>query len=216
MTLGQGYPRRERLAAFVDLLLEANRRVNLTAARTPEAAWEHVADSLTLAPFVRGDLVDVGSGGGFPAIPLAIVCGVRVTLIEAIAKKAAFLRATLESLHLEGEVVTGRAESLAHEPAYRERFETATARAVASAPAVLELTLPLLRIGGRAVLQRGRMDDAERHAAESAALMLGGAVSMEHSLDGERRLLIVEKGASTAQRFPRRVGVPERKPLCFT
>lgn len=209
--------RRDRLAAYAELLLSANRRVNLTAARTSEAVWEHIEDSLTVVPYVaEGELVDIGSGGGFPAIPLAIVCGVRVTLIEAIAKKAAFLRSALADLELEGEVLVGRAESIAHESAYRERFATATARAVASAPAVLEFTLPLLRAGGRAVLQRGRMDEAELRAVEAAAPMLGGGPPLEQVLEGERRLLVIEKRTPTPIRFPRRVGVPERKPLCFT
>lgn len=208
--------RRERMDAFVELLLEANARVNLTAARTPEAVWEHIEDSLTVLPFVRGELVDVGSGGGFPAIPLAIACGVRVTLIEAVAKKAAFLRAALGALGVEGEVVTARVETLAHDAGYRERFETATARALASAPAVLELTLPLLRIGGQAVLQRGKMDEGEWRAVAAAAPMLGGGEPREYPLTGERRLLVIEKRAASPARFPRRPGVPERKPLCFT
>ncbi|TAM88643.1 16S rRNA (guanine(527)-N(7))-methyltransferase RsmG [bacterium] len=209
--------RHDRLAVYAELLLSANRRVNLTAARTSAAVWEHIEDSLTVAPYVvEGELVDIGSGGGFPAIPLAIVCGVRVTLIEAIAKKATFLRSALTELGLEGEVLIGRVESIAHESAYRERFATATARAVASAPAVLEFTLPLLRAGGRAVLQRGRMDEAELRAVEAASPMLGGGPPVEQALEGERRLLVIEKRAPTPIRFPRRVGVPQRKPLCFT
>ncbi|TAM75281.1 16S rRNA (guanine(527)-N(7))-methyltransferase RsmG [bacterium] len=209
--------RRDRLAAYVELLLSANRSVNLTAARTPEAVWEHIEDSLTVAPYIaKGELVDVGSGGGFPAIPLAIVCEVRVTLIEAVAKKAAFLRSALTELGLEGEILVGRAETIAHEAAYRERFATATARAVASAPAVLEFTLPLLRVGGRAVLQRGRMGEVELRAVEAASPMLGGGPPVETALEGEHRLLVIEKLAMTPVRFPRRVGVPQRKPLCFT
>ncbi|TAM60983.1 16S rRNA (guanine(527)-N(7))-methyltransferase RsmG [bacterium] len=207
----------DRLQAFAALLLEANKHVNLTSARTLEAIWGHIEDSLSVAPYLaEGELIDVGSGGGFPAIPLAIVSGVRITLVEAIGKKAAFLRAALDELGLAGEVVVGRAESVGHAPAQRERYATATARAVASAPAVLEMTLPLLRVGGRAVLQRGRLDEAERRAVEAAAPMLGGAAPREQLLAGERRLLVVEKSAPTPVRFPRRVGVPERKPLCFT
>ncbi|MDE2573288.1 MAG: class I SAM-dependent methyltransferase, partial [bacterium] len=162
---------------------------------------------------------DVGSGGGFPALPLAIVCGVRVTLIEALAKKAAFLRSAMSALGVAGEVVTGRAESIAHDPAYRERFATATARAVSSAPAVLELTLPFLRVGGRAVLQRGKMEEAERRALAAAAPMLGGGQPLEYPLyplGGDRRLVVIEKCAPAPGRFPRRAGVPGRKPLCFT
>ncbi len=113
---------RERLDAFATFLLEANRNVNLTAARDREAVWEHIEDSLTLAPYVRGPLIDIGSGGGFPAIPLEIVTGVEMTLIESLEKKARFLRAAAERFSLPISVEARRAEEAAHDPALRERF----------------------------------------------------------------------------------------------
>ncbi|MGH7660899.1 MAG: 16S rRNA (guanine(527)-N(7))-methyltransferase RsmG, partial [Vulcanimicrobiaceae bacterium] len=148
----------ERLARYGELLLEANRRVNLTAARTADAIAEQIADAFVLAPLIRGSLVDVGAGGGLPGIPLAILCGVSVTLIDATAKKVAFLRDALNALQLEGEAVTGRAETLGRDPRFRGQFAHATARAVGSAPTVLELTLPFVAEGGSALLQRGRID----------------------------------------------------------
>lgn len=207
---------RERLDAFATFLLEANRNVNLTAARDREAVWEHIEDSLTLAPYVRGPLIDIGSGGGFPAIPLEIVTGVEMTLIESLEKKARFLRAAAERFSLPISVEARRAEEAAHDPALRERFACATARAVASGPAVLELTVPFLAPGGRALVQRGTLEERERQAMHDAALVLGARVSDEIVLSGERRLVIVEKLAATAARFPRRVGVPVKRPLCFT
>lgn len=203
-----------RLAAYGALLLSATARTNLTAARTPEALVPHLLDALTLVPFVRGRLVDVGSGGGLPGVPLALATGQPVTLIEAVAKKAAFLESALAALGLEGEVRTGRAEVLGHEPALRERFGTATARAVGSAPTVAELTLPFLAPGGLALLQRGALAAAEREATADAAPMLGGALVAEYPLEGERRILILEKQHPTPQRFPRRNGIPEKRPLC--
>ncbi len=104
---------------------------------------------------------------------------------------------------------------VAHDPRYRERYGAATARAVASAPTVAELTLPFLRIGGRALLQRGALDDVERQAVADAAPMLGARLVEERLLDGARRILILEKTEATPQRFPRRVGVPEKRPLCL-
>jgi 16S rRNA (guanine527-N7)-methyltransferase len=207
----------ERLAAYGALLLDANRRVNLTGAADAAALVPHLLDSLTLVPLIAPGrtLVDIGSGGGFPGIPLAIATGVRVTLIEPIAKKAAFLRTALEACGLEGEALAERAEVAAREPRYREAFDLATARAVSRAPTVAELAMPFLRIGGRALLQRGALDERERQAVEDAAPVLGGVVLEERALAGERRVLILEKRVASSERFPRRNGVPEKRPLCW-
>jgi 16S rRNA (guanine527-N7)-methyltransferase len=205
----------ERLAAYGALLLEANRRVNLTAARDPAALAGHLADALTMTGDVDGELVDIGSGGGMPGIPLALSTGVRVTLVDAVAKKVAFLERTLAALGLAGAAIAERAERLGHDPAFRGRFRVATARAVSSAPTVAELTLPLLQVGGRALLQRGVLEGPERQAVEDAAPMLGGRFAEERRLDGERRLIVLEKIAETPLRFPRRDGVPAKRPLCL-
>ena len=205
----------QRLARYGVLLLEANRRFNLSGADTPEEVVPHLLDSLTLVPFVREPYVDVGSGGGFPAIPLALACGIHVTMIESTAKKAEFLRSVLEALDVPGTVFTGRAEQAGRDAGLREHFQSGTARAVASASTVVELVLPLLAVGGAALLQRGKMDDRERNAVTDAAPMLGGSMEEERDLGGERRILVVRKLGSTPGRFPRRTGVPEKRPLCL-
>ena len=206
---------RERLARYGELLLEANRRVNLTAAKDADAIAAQIADALPLVPLVgSGALIDVGAGGGLPGIPLAILCGVRVTLIDATAKKIAFLEHALGALKLDGEALAVRAETLARDPEFRERYASATARAIGTAPTVVELTLPFLALGGRALLQRGKMEEPERNAARDAALVLGGEVTNELSAEGERRILVVTKRSPTPSRFPRRVGVAQRRPLC--
>jgi 16S rRNA (guanine527-N7)-methyltransferase len=204
----------DRLAAYAAILLEATRTVNLTAARTPQALVPHVLDALSLAPLTRGPLIDVGSGGGLPGIPLALATGVPVTLVEAIGKKAAFLERATALLGLPATVCQGRAEALGHDRALRGRFLTATARAVGPATTVAELTLPFLAIGGWALLQRGAIDERERAAVADAAPVLGGELLEERRLEGERRILIVEKRGPTPQRFPRRIGVPAKRPLC--
>ncbi len=210
---------RDRLVAYAVLLLERNLQLNLTAARDADSVAAQIRDSLSVLPYVREPLVDVGSGGGFPALPLAIVTGWQVTLVESVQKKARFLEEAVEQLDLRVSVVCARAEDAAHEPALRERFASATARAVASAPAVLELTLPFLAVGGVAALQRGAFSSEERQAVADAALMLGGDASDEIMLDSAssegRRILLVTKRASTPGRFPRRSGVPAKRPLCF-
>lgn len=206
----------EPLAHYGALLLETNRRFNVSGAETPEELLPHILDSLSIVPYVRGPLVDIGSGGGLPAIPLAIATGIPVTLVESTTKKAAFLEAVLGTLGLEGRVIPQRAELAGRDPGLRDTFACATARAVSSAPTVLELTAPFLRVGGVAVLQRGRMEQRERNAAADAASMLGAELFEEIALDGERRLLLVKKTAPTPQRFPRRTGIPEKRPLCLS
>jgi len=215
--LGLSREIRDRLELFSKLLLEANVKTNLTGARTSDEVVAHIADSLSLLPFVAGPLVDIGSGGGFPAIPLVIVTGMEATVIESVAKKARFLESVVAALGLPVNVRAQRAEEAARDPALRERFASATARAVGSAPAVLELTLPFLALGGVAVLQRGRFTDSERVATQDAALVLGGALREEirpERLDDERRILLVVKERPTGPRFPRRAGVPAKRPLC--
>lgn len=202
------------LARYAARVLETNRKFNLTGAKTAADFVPHVLDSLTVAPHVTEPYVDVGSGAGLPAIPVAIATGVGITMIETTAKKARFLSDMLETLELRGEVIAQRAELAAHDERFRERFASATARAVSSAATVAELLLPLLRTGGVAILQRGTMDQRERTALDDAALVLGGAVERDIAVDGGRRILLVRKTGPTPLRFPRRPGVPEKRPLC--
>jgi 16S rRNA (guanine527-N7)-methyltransferase len=210
--------RQERLDRFVALLLQRNASMNLTAARTVEAVAEHVRDSLGIAEFLREPFVDVGSGGGFPAIPLAIITGFRGVLVESAVKKARFLEEIVAELGLPLVVRAMRAEDAGRDDTLRERFASATARAVASLPAVLELTIPLLAVGGVAVLQRGRLDARERAAAVDASLVLGAELEGERRVGAEddaRRVVLVRKVARTGTRFPRRAGIPAKRPLCF-
>ncbi len=205
-----------RLGHYGELVLEANRTTNLTAARAPASFAEHILDALSLAGDIDGPLIDLGSGAGLPGIPLAIATGQRVVLVESVKKKALFLIRALRELGLEGEAVALRAERLAQDPAFRERFRCATARAVASAPTVAELSVPFLALGGRALLQRGALTERERQAVADAAPMLGAQLVEERLVGGERRVLILQKRSPTQPRFPRRDGIPERRPLCLT
>lgn len=208
-------PLAERLALYAALVLEANRRLNLTGAKDGAAFAGHLLDALTLRDDVVSPLIDVGSGNGVPGIPLALATGARVVLLEPIKKRTAFLREALAALGIDGEAFDARAEDAARDPAYREAFRTATARAVASAPTVAELTVPFLALGGHALLQRGSLEEAERNAVADAALVLGAGLIEERPLDGERRILILEKRGTTSLRFPRKNGVPAKRPLCL-
>jgi 16S rRNA (guanine527-N7)-methyltransferase len=203
------------LARYGALVLEANRRFNLTGATTPDELLPHLLDSLTVVPYVAGPYVDVGSGAGFPAIPVAIARAIPITLVEATRKKARFLEFALAELGLPGEVIAERAETAAHQAQLRERFASGTARAVAMAPAVAELLLPFVAVGGVAILQRGTDDRREEIALEDASLMLGGRLEREELLGDGRRIILVRKTTATPARFPRRIGVPVKRPLCL-
>jgi 16S rRNA (guanine527-N7)-methyltransferase len=205
---------RDALGRYGALLLSANKATNLTGAKDAAAIAAHITDALTIARYVRSPLVDVGSGGGLPGIPLALATGAELTLIEATLKKARFLRGALDALGIAGRVVAERAEVAGHEESLRGRFAAVTARAVGGVTVVLEFTLPLLAVGGIAVLQRAPLSAGERNAASDAALVLGGEVTGYEVMGPGRSVLLVEQRTPTQPRFPRRTGIPTRKPLC--
>jgi len=211
-------------------LREGNRRVNLTRITDPaDIETRHFLDSLSAAmPLLdrlRANeplrLVDVGSGGGMPGLPLKIAFPqLRITLVESIGKKAAFLRQTVEELGLRDvEVVADRAETAARNPEHRDAFDWATARAVGSLPVVIELCAPFLVPGGLLVAQRSGDLDAELvHAAPAfKALRLWSRVPIWIDLPGlegsKRGLIVGEKYASTPAVYPRRPGLPRKHPI---
>ncbi|HLY03467.1 MAG TPA: 16S rRNA (guanine(527)-N(7))-methyltransferase RsmG [Candidatus Cybelea sp.] len=202
------------LSRYGRLVLEANRRFNVTGARSSDEIARHISDSLSVVPYLREPYVDVGSGAGFPAIPIGIVTGVPLTLIEATLKKARLLESFLETLGLRGVVVAERAEVAGHRPDLREHFASGTCRAVATAPAVAELLLPLIGVGGAAVLQRGRTDAGERRSLEDAALVLGASLESDDEIGDDRHIILLRKLRETPARFPRRTGAPQKRPLC--
>ena len=228
-----------RFDAYRDLLLTWNARYNLTAITEPaEIDRRLFLDSLLLLPAVDAaetdlgtagsriartsrtvppiSLVDVGSGAGFPGLALKIARpNLDVTLIEATGKKVAFLDACIADLDLTGvRAIHGRAEEIGHDPAYRERFDLATARAVASLPVLLELCMPLLRLGGRALFPKG-LDLAEEIALGRRAAPLAGArlIAADILPGGQTTLVVAEKTGPTPARLPRRSGLPSREPL---
>lgn len=213
------------LAAFHAALERANQTTNLTRI-TGEADFveRHALDALVALPLL-GDaaearLVDVGSGCGVPGIPLAIARpGWRVTLVETANRKARALRQVLSELDLAQrvDVVAERAELCGQDPELREAFDLAVARAVGSVPLVCELCLPLVRVGGALVLYRGSEGAAEEELAAQIAPQLGGGAVERRTLQlpggAERSLLRIEKVSATPERYPRRPGVPGKRPL---
>ena len=221
----------EHLAAFrvtYEELVSWNQKFNLTAITDYERVQvRHFLDSLSCLPAMEYQerltdqrVIDVGTGAGFPGIPLKIVRpGLRLTLLEATEKKVSFLRHLVQRLGLQGvTVLHGRAEELGQATAHRERYDWAVARAVAEMPILAEYLLPLVKIGGRALAQKGENAPAEVHRAEHAITQLGGHVRRLmpvelHGLAETRYLVLVDKVAATAAQYPRRPGIPSKRPL---
>jgi 16S rRNA (guanine527-N7)-methyltransferase len=206
-------------------LLAWNEKINLTAIRDPEGIrTKHFLDSFSCVLAWRenppGSLIDVGTGAGFPGIPLKILYpSMRLTLVESVGKKANFCRHLVETLKLEAvEVVTARAEEVGQMPGHRERYEWAVARAVANLPVLAEYLLPLARMGGAMLAQKGQAGPAETHKAEKAFQILGGNLRqmIPVNLPGvveDRYLVLVDKVAATPKNYPRKPGEPGKKPL---
>ena len=217
-----------QFAEYTRLLLDANRRVNLTAVTDPdEIQVRHYLDSLTavlaLPEWPDGRrVVDIGAGAGFPGIPLKIAFpGIRLTLADSVGKKTAFLRDLTARLELaDVETLTIRAEDLGRAEGYRGQFDVALARGVAAMPALVEYALPLCRGNGRLLAWKGKAGPAEARAAAGALQALHGKIAGIHSADAlspplppDRWLVSVQKTGRTPGRYPRRAGVPTRQPL---
>ncbi len=213
------------LMTYERALLEWNDKVNLTAIRDVEGIHtKHFLDSFSCEQAWKGippvSLIDVGTGAGFPGIPLKILYpAMRLTLVESVGKKANFCRHVVDLLKLENvEVITARAEELGQMAAHREKYEWAVARAVANLPVLVEYLLPLVHLGGCMLAQKGESAPAEVHRAERAMKILGGRLRqlLPVNLPGvvdDRYLVIVDKVAATPREYPRHPGEPAKKPL---
>jgi 16S rRNA (guanine527-N7)-methyltransferase len=210
---------------FENELLAWSEKFNLTAIRDIEGIrTKHFLDSfsciLAWKEIPPKRLIDVGTGAGFPGIPLKILYpSMELTLVESVGKKTSFCRHVVEILKLQSvEVLTARAEEVGQMPAQRESYDWAVARAVANLPVLAEYLLPLVRVGGRMIAQKGHSAPAEAHNAEKAFRLLGGQMRslLPVTLPGvaeERYLVVVDKVAATPQMYPRKPGFPAKSPL---
>ena len=215
----------DRFQTYYEELTDWNRRLNLTSITGFEDVQvKHFLDSLTLIMAVGrpggARVIDVGAGAGLPGLPLKIVLpGIKLVLLETRRKKAAFLSHLRDKLGFSDvEVVNARAEEAAHLGRYRESFDVVLSRAVAPLPALVELTLPFARTGGVFIAQKMGDLDAEVEEAASAIKLLGGRLREVKAVDlkelaGGRRLVIIDKVSPTPEAYPRRPGMPQKRPI---
>jgi 16S rRNA (guanine527-N7)-methyltransferase len=213
------------LASFERELLDWNDQFNLTAIRDVDGIRsKHFLDSLSCVLAWKDhpprSMIDVGTGAGFPGIPIKILYpSMRLTLVESVEKKANFCRHMVGILNLDAtEVLTARAEDVGQMPDHREAYDWAVARAVADLPALVEYLLPLVAVGGSMLAQKGQSAPAEVHRAGNAMMLLGGVLRLlvPVALPGvveERFLVVVDKVATTPKNYPRKPGIPGKKPL---
>lgn len=217
-----------QVQAFVrygELLVDWNQRVNLTAILDPRGiALKHFVDSLLCSKYVdmQGSLklLDVGTGAGFPGIPLKIACSeLRVVLLDSLQKRIGFLNAVIDELKLEQVVaVHGRAEDMARQQQHREQYDVVVSRAVARLAVLAEYCLPFVNTGGTFIAMKGSAVDEELEESFRALEILGGKVErvVEYELPllgDSRHMIIVRKERPSPGKYPRKAGLPDKKPL---
>ncbi len=206
-------------------LLEWNTRFNLTAIQEPsQILVKHFLDSLSCLQIMREGpmekVIDIGSGAGFPGLPIKIVNpSIHLTLVESVGKKVTFLKHMIARLGLKNvEILQDRAENLGLQPEHRQKYDWAVARAVAVMPVLAEYLLPLVCVGGKMLAMKGQSAPVETQSAENAFRILGGHLHrlVPVTLPGvteDRYLVVIDKVAATPNGYPRRVGLPAKKPL---
>ncbi len=208
----------DKFVAYYDLLIDWNTRMNLTAITEPEeVVKKHFYDSLAALKYLPdgAKVADVGTGAGFPAIPLLILNPtLKITLVDSLNKRITFLEEVLKTLDLSAECVHARAEDFGRDPRYRGQFDATVSRAVASLPVLLELTVPLLRVGGKAYCYKGDVSEELKTAKSALHLLHCTAETVPLASDyGARTLVICTKNAPTPSTYPRKAGMPAKKPL---
>ena len=213
------------LMTYEKELLEWNQKFNLTAIRDSESIrTKHFLDSFSCVLAWKASppnqVIDVGTGAGFPGIPLKILYpSLNLTLVESVGKKAMFCQHIVRVLGLEHvDVIQARAEELGQNPLHREKYDWAIARAVANLNVLSEYLIPLVRLGGAMLAQKGESGPAEAQSAEEAMKLLGGKLKQLipvnlPSVAEDRYLVVVEKVAATPPKYPRKPGIPMKQPL---
>lgn len=212
------------LLSFMDILLEANKHINLTSITEPQDfILKHIVDSLIMLPKdyaeVATKVLDLGTGGGFPGIPLKILYPeIEITLVDSVGKKLKFIDDAAKKLGIKVELVHERAENLGKNKKYREKYDIVISRAVANMQTLSELCLPLARVEGLMIASKGPKYHEEVDGAKKAIKILGGQVKIIEDCiipiaELERHIIIIEKINATPTAYPRKPGMPNKNPL---
>ncbi len=212
-----------QMTQFADFMLQTNTRMNLTGIiEPPEVADKHFADCLFLLSYTalpeHAEVIDVGTGAGFPAMPCAIARpDLRFTMLDSLQKRISFLKQACDMLSLDAKLVHGRAEEVARKGEYREQYDLAAARAVAHLRELSEYCLPFVKVGGLFAAMKGRNVEEELAESESAIHKLGGrleqVISYQLKDGSERALILVRKVGATAAKYPRASGKIKQQKL---
>ena len=208
---------------YMNLLLEWNEKINLTAITQPdEVKLKHFVDSLTVLKYINDDdkVIDIGTGAGFPGIPLKIMNeNTKITLLDSLNKRINFLNIVIETLNLRNiQAIHGRAEEIARNKLYREKYDVAVSRAVANLSTLTEYMLPFVKVGGKCICMKGDNVNEEIEKAKNAIKELGGEIERVDNFylsdnDNERNIIIIRKVKETSSKYPRKAGMPSKEPL---
>lgn len=213
----------ERFYQYMNLLIEWNEKMNLTAITEPnDIILKHFVDSITINPYIKeGDkVIDIGTGAGFPGIPLKILnTQNQFVLMDSLNKRINFLKEVCQKNMLENiDCIHGRAEELAMQNQYREQFDIATSRAVAKLNVLLEYMLPFVKVGGICICMKSSEIEEEIKEGENAIRILGGKIEKVEKIilpdsDISRSNIIIKKVAQTPKKYPRKAGIPTKQPI---
>lgn len=212
----------EKFYKYAEMILEWNEKTNLTRILDlDEMITKHFIDSLTIYELVKGkSVIDVGTGAGFPGIPLKIVDNnEKMLLLDSLNKRILFLNETINQLELNNiEVIHSRAEDAGTDKKYREKFDVATSRAVAPLNVLVEYLLPFVKVGGKCICMKGPEIEEELNLSKNAIRKLGGEIEKIEKFqlpfsDNTRTIIIISKKEKTKKEYPRKAGIPSKKPL---
>ena len=212
-----------QLYNYMNLLIEWNKKINLTAIINPDdIIIKHFIDSITITKFIETNskIIDVGTGAGFPGLPIKIIRrDTEITLMDSLNKRILFLEEIINNLNLEKiSTVHSRAEDLGRDKEYRQKFDNATSRAVAPLNYLLEYMMPFVKVGGSCICMKGANYQEELKEAEKAIFKLGGELKNIEKLelpqtDIERNIIIIKKIKDTPNQYPRKAGIPKKQPI---